>query len=132
MVRAYATEWSGRTGVEIDVHAQGERLTPLDVEEAFYRVTQEALTNVARHSSATHVEVQLAWTDDALKMTIRDDGRGFVAEEAAEKGIGLVSMRERMAALGGAFTISSGARGTCLEARTPLVGVVEQEVAVGA
>ena len=132
MLRAYAEEWSQRTGITVDLRAQGERLTPLDVEEAYYRVAQEALTNVARHSGASHVEIQLAWTDETLEMTVRDDGQGFVVEESAGKGLGLASMRERVEALGGALTISSGASGTCLEARTPLAGAIAQEVEVGA
>jgi NarL family two-component system sensor histidine kinase LiaS len=133
MLRAYAAEWSERTGIVIDVRAQGERLTPLAIEEAFYRVAQEALTNVARHSGATHVEMQLTWTDNALEMTTRDDGRGFLMEEAAGKGLGLVSMRERLEALGGALTISSGAAGTCLAARTPLADAsAQRELEVGA
>jgi signal transduction histidine kinase len=132
MLRAYAEEWSQRTGISVDLRAQGERLTPLDVEEAYYRVAQEALTNVARHSGASHVEIQLTWTDETLDMTVRDDGQGFVVEEPAGKGLGLASMRERVEALGGALTISSGASGTCLEARTPLAGAIAQEVEVDA
>jgi NarL family two-component system sensor histidine kinase LiaS len=127
MLRAYAGEWSQRTGVTVDLRAQGERLTPLDMEEAYYRVAQEALTNVARHSNATRVEIQLTWMDVALDMTMRDDGQGFVVEEANGKGLGLASMRERVEALGGALTISSGGDGTFLEARAPLAVTTAQE-----
>jgi signal transduction histidine kinase len=128
MLRAYIAEWSGRTGVAVDLRAQGERPTPLDVEEAFYRAAQEALTNVARHSGASQVEMRLTWMHDALAMTVRDDGRGFVEEDAAGMGLGLSSMRERIEALGGAFMVSSGASGTYLEARAPLaVAHVELE-----
>jgi signal transduction histidine kinase len=132
MLRAHAEEWSQRTGISVDLRAQGERLTPLDVEEAYYRIAQEALTNVARHSDASHVEMQLAWADESLAMTIRDDGQGFVLEESAGKGLGLASMRERVEALGGALTIDSGASGTWLEARTPLAGASTQEGEVDA
>jgi signal transduction histidine kinase len=132
MLRAYAEEWSQRTGISVDLRAQGERLTPIDTEEAYYRIAQEALTNVARHSGASHVEIQLAWTDESLAMSVRDDGHGFVVEEAAGNGLGLASMRERVEALGGRLNISSGANGTCLEARAPLAGAIAQEVEVGA
>jgi signal transduction histidine kinase len=132
MLRAYAEEWSQRTGISVDLRAQGERLTPIDTEEAYYRIAQEALTNVARHSGASHVEIQLAWTDESLAMSVRDDGQGFVVEEAAGNGLGLASMRERVEALGGRLNISSGANGTCLEARAPLAGAIAQEVEVGA
>lgn len=127
MLRTYAGEWSERTGVAVDLRAQGERLTPLDMEEAFYRVAQEALTNVARHGGATNVDLRLTWTTAALEMTVRDDGRGFLVEEAAGKGLGLATMRERLEALGGALTISSEATGTCLAARAPLAGAVALE-----
>jgi NarL family two-component system sensor histidine kinase LiaS len=132
MLRAYAEEWSGRTGISVDLRAQGERLTPLDTEEAYYRIAQEALTNIARHSGASHVEMQLTWTDESLEMIVRDDGQGFVVEESTGKGLGLASMRERIEALGGALTISSGTSGTCLEARTPLAGGIAPEVGVNA
>jgi NarL family two-component system sensor histidine kinase LiaS len=132
MLCAYAEEWSQRTGIPVDLRAQGERRTPLDVEEAYYRVAQEALTNVARHSGASHVEIQLAWTGETLEMTVRDDGQGFVVEESSGKGLGLASMRERVEALGGALSICSGASGTGLEARTPLAGLIAQEVRVSA
>jgi signal transduction histidine kinase len=132
MLRAYTEEWSQRNGISVDLRAQGERLTPLDVEGACYRVAQEALTNVARHSGASHVEIQLAWTDESLEMTIRDDGQGFVVEESGGQGLGLASMRERVEALGGALTISSGASGTRLEARAPLAGAIALEVETGA
>jgi signal transduction histidine kinase len=131
MLRAYTEEWSGRTGIPVELRTQGERSTPLDVEEAFYRVAQEALTNVARHSGASHIEIQLVWTGDSLAMTVRDDGQGFVVEDAAGKGLGLASMRERVEALSGALTISSGASGTCLVARTPLAGAFAHEVEEG-
>jgi signal transduction histidine kinase len=127
ILRAYVGDWSQRAGVPVELRAQGERLTPLDVEEAYYRVAQEALTNVARHSGASHAEIQLAWTGDALEMTIRDDGQGFVVKDAAGKGLGLASMRERVEALGGSLTIRSGDGGTYLEARAPLAGIVAED-----
>ncbi|HEY7021839.1 MAG TPA: sensor histidine kinase [Ktedonobacterales bacterium] len=129
MLRAYAEEWSQRTGISVDLRAQGERLTPLDVEEAYYRVAQEALTNVARHSDASHVEIQLTWTDETLEMIVLDDGRGFAIEEAEGKGLGLASMRERVEALGGALSVMRRLDGTRLEARAPLVAIaVEREL----
>jgi NarL family two-component system sensor histidine kinase LiaS len=127
MLRAYTEEWSQRTGVAVDLRAQGERLTALDVEEAFYRVAQEALTNVARHSHANHVEMQLTWTDQTLAMTVRDDGLGFVVAESARKGLGLANMRERLEALGGSLTIRSGDDETLLKARAPLGVTTAQE-----
>jgi signal transduction histidine kinase len=129
LLRTYAEEWSQRTEISVDLRAQGARPTPLDTEEAFYRVAQEALTNVARHSDASHVEIQLTWTDETLEMIVLDDGRGFAIEEAEGKGLGLASMRERVEALGGALSVMRRLDGTRLEARAPLVAIaVEREL----
>jgi NarL family two-component system sensor histidine kinase LiaS len=123
----YTREWAQRTGIRVDLRAQGERATPLDMEEALYRVAQEAVTNIARHSGAAHVEIQLVWEGDELRMTVRDDGGGFIIEEAEGKGLGLASMRERVEALGGALNVSSSPSGTYVEAWAPLTSVTPYE-----
>jgi signal transduction histidine kinase len=123
-IRDYAEEWSGRMGIVTRVRAQGERATPLDIEDALLRVTQEALANVARHSQACAVEIRLLWEGEYLSLGIADDGDGFDATRARGKGIGLASMRERIEALGGTLRITSsdamGTSGTTIEARVPV------------
>jgi signal transduction histidine kinase len=81
---------------------------PAAVEVAAFRIAQEALTNVARHAHAHHATVTITVTD-ALRLEIRDDGRGLPADHRA--GVGLTSMRERATELGGRFHISSPADG---------------------
>ncbi|HEV2461492.1 MAG TPA: sensor histidine kinase [Ktedonobacterales bacterium] len=120
MLGDYAREWSERSGIAVDLRVQGERATPLDVEEALYRVVQEALANIARHSGAAHAEIGLAWDDERLRLTVSDDGRGFDVADAEGKGLGLASMRERVQALGGALSLSSGSGETRVEACVPL------------
>jgi NarL family two-component system sensor histidine kinase LiaS len=113
----HARDWSRQTGISAEVRAQGTRATPLAVEQAIFRVVQEALANVARHSRATQVEVRLAWEGDSLAVSVADNGRGFPVERARGKGMGLTSMRERIEALGGTLTVESGSAGTCVSAR---------------
>jgi len=88
-------------------------------EEAIFRIAQEALSNVSRHARARNVTIRLAWADDALTLTIADDGSGFAAETLSA-GVGMTSMRSRAAEAGGTFDISSrpGA-GTTLTVQLP-------------
>jgi NarL family two-component system sensor histidine kinase LiaS len=121
-LREYCADWAHQTGIAAEMRAQGERETPLPIEQALFRVAQEALANVARHSGATAADVQLTWTNEALSLAISDNGRGFETEAARGKGVGLGSMRERVEALGGDLRLESqrtggGAR---ILARVPL------------
>ncbi len=75
---------------------------------AAYRITQEALTNVARHASATRAKVTLSFGEDHLTLTIRDNGKGFEPEVLGETdGLGMTNMRERANLVGGSFDIQS-------------------------
>ncbi len=89
---------------------------------ALFRVLEEALSNVARHSGARGAHVALAGADGDLLLRVADDGRGFeVNERRPDHGLGLVSMRERVQALDGTLSITSvPGRGTVVEARVPL------------
>ncbi|MDQ5852742.1 MAG: sensor histidine kinase, partial [Chloroflexota bacterium] len=106
--------------LRVDVQAP-ERLPPLPaaVEVAAYRIAEEALTNVLRHARASTCEVRLAIEQGALCLEIVDDGVGLLVERPA--GVGLLSMRERAAELGGACTVEPiPTGGTRLLARLPL------------
>ena len=89
---------------------------------SLFRVAQEALRNVARHSTATHAEVTLVAKDGGIELTIRDHGRGFDIDGARRKGsVGLVSMEERIRPLGGRFVASSRpGKGTTITAFVPV------------
>jgi NarL family two-component system sensor histidine kinase LiaS len=115
-LRQYAADWSRRAQITAEVRVQGKRPLPLATEQTLFRVVQEALANVARHSRARRADVHLAFAETAVTLTIRDDGQGF-APETTGFGMGLDSMRERVEALGGAWTVTSqpGA-GTTVEA----------------
>jgi signal transduction histidine kinase len=97
----------------------------LEVKVLLYRAAQEALSNVARHARATRVEAALETRDDCAILTIRDDGVGFDVAgllrgpASVASGIGLRSIREQAAALGGRSEIQSGPAGTTLVVSVP-------------
>lgn len=102
-----AREFGKRSSLRIEVAAEAD--APLDPQlaTALFRSLQELLTNVARHASATEVRVALKRTGDALVLEVHDNGRGITAEEVtAAKSLGLVGIRERMAALGGSLALN--------------------------
>jgi signal transduction histidine kinase len=109
---------------EIDVDFQSDDLPdrlPADVETAVYRIVQEALTNVARHARAKSVRIRLQHEHEALRLEVADDGVGFGVNGDAPpgRGLGLVSIRERVRALGGRITVTSD-HGTRLSVVLPL------------
>lgn len=113
---------SERTGTEIELATPlAERLPP-EIEIALYRVVQEALTNVVRHSGAQRASVLLTRKGDCVTTVVEDDGRGFDPEQALDgEGLGLVGMQERMALVGGRLSIESRAgRGTTIVAEVPV------------
>ena len=96
-----------------------ERLTGA-IESACYRIAQEALTNVAKHSKASHVSVRLGRGEGSIVLEVEDDGRGYSTTERGD-GHGLTSMRERAELLGGSFEIRSApGKGTRVRAELPL------------
>jgi signal transduction histidine kinase len=88
-------------GLPVTVTVTGkQRMLPQDVEQAAYRIVQEALTNVGRHAGQAHASVHLHYAQDALTVQVNDDGKGSSAKSAGP-GLGLIGMRERVSALGG-------------------------------
>lgn len=97
---------------------------PSGVALCVYRVVQEALGNVAKHSGAKRVVVSISGRDGALYAAIRDDGHGFDLDQVKGKGLGLISMEERVRHLGGTFSIApKPGEGTRIEIRIPLATV---------
>jgi signal transduction histidine kinase len=80
---------------------------PLAVEEALFRVAQEALANVSRHSKATLVQMILTITEETVTLSVLDNGQGFDTANQGHLGVGLLSMQERMKALGGDVQVES-------------------------
>jgi two-component system, NarL family, sensor histidine kinase LiaS len=120
-LRDYVEDWSRRAEIPAEVHVRGEREAPLEVEQALFRVAQEALANVAKHSGAGNVEVDLIYASDALTLRVADDGRGFDPAENPNQGFGLQSMHERLEKLGGRVEIESApGKGTRVSCVCPL------------
>jgi PAS domain S-box-containing protein len=130
-LRQHVQEWSQQSGIAADFVARGfppgKRLSP-DVETAFYRVVQEALTNVQRHSGARYVSVLLKSQDQQVSAIVEDDGHGFHSAQGADgttrvqsTRLGLLGMQERMDLVKGTLTIeSTPGQGTALYARVPV------------
>lgn len=104
----YSHNWSRQNKTELEIRLQGERPLPLDIEQAVFRIVQEALANVARHSNADKVEIQLVYTSKELTCMIRDNGRGF-DPALALPGFGIRSMQERAKTLGSQLNLESAA-----------------------
>jgi NarL family two-component system sensor histidine kinase LiaS len=123
-LRTFVEDWSRRTMMTADFQAQDERPLPLPVEQALFRVAQEALANVARHSRATTVTVHLDRQADTIYLTVQEDGQGFVVDDRIQTGMGLSNMTERMTAVDGSLTVtSSPGQGTTIEAAVRLTGI---------
>jgi NarL family two-component system sensor histidine kinase LiaS len=105
-LREYALEWSQRNEIELDFNVEGRNEIPLETRDTLFRIAQEALANVARHSAASQAEVCLEFKTNTVTLSVKDNGRGF-APEAPHSGVGLASMRERAEGLGGSLTIES-------------------------
>jgi signal transduction histidine kinase len=92
----------------------------MDIEQGVFRIVQEALANVARHSQANSVEIALVYANDDITLTVTDDGRGFDVD-GKRGGIGLNSMQERAEALGGNLTVESvQGTGTSVSCTVPI------------
>jgi NarL family two-component system sensor histidine kinase LiaS len=119
-LRAYLNSWAEHTRIPAEIQVTSERRLPLAVEQTLYRVAQEALANVARHSRASAVLAQLAYSDRDVRLTILDNGVGFLPGEN-NSGFGLKSMRERVEEYGGKMDIASQSnQGTRVTAQIPL------------
>src|SRR5262249_34648041 len=116
---SHLRSFAARHRIETSFSAEGlpERL-PADMETALYRITQEALTNVARPARATRVRVTLSTRDRDIWLEIEDDGVGLPTRNG-HAGTGLVGIRERVRILGGTMTIQ-GRPGTRLRIAVPL------------
>jgi signal transduction histidine kinase len=124
-LKMLSLETSQRTGLDVDCHVapEADRLTPT-VAETFWRIAQEALTNVEKHAQAERAEVCLEVQSHAASLRILDDGQGLPMGAEGQHGhYGLRGMRERVEGLGGVFTVGRrGPAGTEIEAQLPLIG----------
>ncbi len=124
-VEWHTREFTKRTEIDVKLHQNGE-LPPMNdtVTTGVYRIVQEALTNVARHSEATCVEVIIQLNNGELQVEIADNGKGVdQAELVNPESLGILSMQERARMLGGKITITGKpGKGTHIVLRAPLQG----------
>lgn len=124
--RWYAEGFAQRSGIKVELKlAEISARLPREIEFALFRVLQESLTNVHRHSKASLVVIEVECTDDDVILNVRDDGQGIPApvlegyRAGGGGGIGLAGMRERLAELGGTLEVESGSQGTRIQATLP-------------
>ena len=130
-LRHLADDWSAKTGIKVVV-VQEEMADPLplNISSCLYRIAQEGLTNIMKHSRATRVEMELTCDGHELTLSIYDSGVGFDLKEiqARHPGLGLVSMRERVRSVQGQLNIQSEpGRGTHIIVQIPIAGARHEE-----
>ena len=118
-IREHIRDWENRSKIPTIFQVEGSGSVPKETEQALFRITQEALSNINRHSEATAASVILHFNTTQLLMEISDNGRGFDIRQE-HKGMGLHSMRERIQAEGGQLEVISSENGTRLIFTLPL------------
>ena len=120
-LRWLAEGFAARTGIDVTVDSDFSGRLPDETETHLFRISQEALTNIARHSGAQHVQIKLAGNGADIRLTIQDDGRGLSgAPNTPGRGLGLIGMRARARSAGGDVSVHSRAsEGVLIEVRVP-------------
>ncbi len=122
-LRLHAAAVQGRTGLPVTIDCSPVDRAPLAVEDALYRIAQEALHNVVKHAGASMVRVTLDQADGVLRLRVDDDGAGFDPATVPAGHLGLGSMRTRAEGVGGVLMIDSRRQdGTRLQVAVPLHG----------
>jgi PAS domain S-box-containing protein len=104
-LRNHGAAVQGRTGLDVAVEVESSERLALDVEEALYRIAQEALHNVVKHANATRARIVLRRTGNEVRVTIDDDGIGFDPDAVPRGHLGLVGMRQRAERIGAGIAI---------------------------
>ena len=128
-IRWYAESRLAESGTRVQVSEGGEiRRLPSVIETALFRTVQEAINNVARHAGARHLQIVFDFLDHQIEIRVDDDGIGFDMKRVSVSpnslvGLGLMSMHERMSAVGGEFFLDSApGQGTVVLLRVPIPG----------
>lgn len=125
------TRFHERTGIEVEYRAEFKERLADETETHLFRIVQEALTNIARHSGATRVSIHLRPENDRIRLTIRDNGKGMQAKDlnGAPGHMGLSGMRARARSAGGAVAIhSTPGGGVTIEVSAPLNKPAVEEI----
>ncbi|HUQ87982.1 MAG TPA: ATP-binding protein [Vicinamibacterales bacterium] len=117
----FVRRWAEYHRIPASLEASAIDRLPLEVENHLYRIVQEALNNVVKHSQATTAKVSLDQSAHHVRLSVHDNGHGFDPATRAHAGMGFLGMRERVALIGGDITVDSHTgRGTTIAVRVPL------------
>lgn len=128
-IRWYCETYLAAQGIEVAITAdKAPSRLPSHIEVAMFRIVQEAVNNIARHSSAEHAGIEISFSDEVVRVVVSDDGKGFDAAGAldpaakASESVGLLGMQERVHLLGGRLDIRSMAgAGTSIVVEVPVI-----------
>jgi signal transduction histidine kinase len=98
---------TGRSRIPVSYHFGDEKAPPVEVKIALYRIAQEALNNIAKHSEATQVAVNLQSDSDKVLLIVKDDGRGFDQNKVTDEKLGIQIMTERAHEIDARFDLNS-------------------------
>lgn len=118
-IQEYLKDWKRQTHIAAVLEHEGAGDLSPEVEKSVYRIFQEALSNIARHSNATAISVSIKFSARQMELVIHDNGSGFNLKDV-KRGIGLNSMRERAESCGGQFELNSTSNGTKIRITIPL------------
>jgi len=126
-LRGYVEGFARRTGIQVNVDLpQNLRRLPREAETAIFRVVQECLSNIQRHSGSPVAKIRIRRQADSVILEVEDEGRGFQPAPTKEGstgsriGLGLTGMKERVRLLGGCLEINSSSHGTIIRAGLPI------------
>lgn len=137
-LRSFVEGFAQRSGIQVQLDIAPDFLRlPADFETALFRIVQESLTNIHRHSGSSTAEIRLALDAEYLSLEVSDQGRGIPRERLhvcngnkSAAGVGIAGMRERVQQLGGRLVVESRGRGTTVRAVLPMVGLAVSNLEV--
>jgi signal transduction histidine kinase len=129
-IRWYTDGFAQRSKIKVDLDLPDDmKRLPSEMETAIFRIVQECLTNIHRHSESSVAKIQVRQRQDHVLVEIQDRGKGIPLEKQEEMalsgtpGVGIRGMRERLRQLGGTLEISSNSHGTLVSVRLPVAGM---------
>jgi len=120
-LRWLADGFTARTGIEVKVQSSWPGRLPDETETCLFRIAQEALTNIARHSGAKRATIALESGGESIRLTVQDDGHGLDPSAVNGRGLGLTGIRARARSAGGEAQVRSRpGEGVAIEVRVPI------------
>jgi signal transduction histidine kinase len=126
----YSNDFGKRTGIKTNfISNLAEEKIPQKISIGLFRIFQESLTNVARHSQASRVDISLTRQDNQLVLLIEDNGKGFEPSQIQQKTLGIMGMKERAIMMNGTYTVNSiPGKGTIVEVIIPSDHIIAETI----